>query len=460
MMPSSPLTTPPSAPARRRWRMAGLILAGLTLLLLAALAAWSAGALHRRLFRFPREEAAWLALRAQRQPVPDDAGWPEFRGILHAHSDLSHDSRVPPERILAAMHAARLDFVGLSDHPRVDGRADFDAQWRGLREGKLFIPGFELRDGLMPLGVRPGTVLSNRSPPADLTRQTIRHGGLLFRLHPENPFSWDWPELTGMEIYNLHTDFKRDAGSVGAYVRRHLPDLVLNLGRFPDHILYLPFRRPTEFLRHWDELNRTRHLTGIAGNDAHENVGLRASITAAGHLRIDDTSPKALGEYPLTWWRRPLLRLAFGPLEPGRELFRIQLDPYERSARLVNTHVLARALTEADILDALRVGRAWIGFDLIADSSGFRWFARSPGGTAVMGEAASLTPATRLHALSPIPCRFTLVHNGHVIGQQEGRAAEWTPTAPGKYRVEAELRVGEDWAPWIYANPIELPAAP
>src|ERR1035441_1549622 len=60
--------------AFRLARMA-LLLLGLVLLF------WLRGALYHRFVRFPREEAAWQTLRAQRQPVATDAGWSEYRGI-------------------------------------------------------------------------------------------------------------------------------------------------------------------------------------------------------------------------------------------------------------------------------------------------------------------------------------------------------------------------------------------
>jgi hypothetical protein len=432
---------------RRLLKLMGLLLAVAVLLTLF----WLRGALYNRFVRFPREEAAWQALRAGRQPVTNDAGWPELRGILHSHSHFSHDSEVPFEDILQAMRAAKLDFICLSDHA-VEGRADFDWQWRGLHDGRLFIPGFELKEGLMPFGVASGVVLSNRTDSAVLARQVVEHGGVLFYAHPEEPRVWDRPELSGMEIYNLHTDFKRLPGGLGAV----LPDVLVNLRRYPDHLYHRIFQRPTEFLRRWDDLNRTRHLTGIAGNDCHQNVGYRAFYTANDTIRFEDTSPETLGETKLNWFTRPLARLAFGPLEPGRKLFHLQLDPYERSARFVNTHLLARELSEPAVLDALRVGRAYVAFDVIADSSSFRWFAESGTNRVVMGEATALTPDTRLRALSPLPCRFTVVKDGEVAHQAEGRTLDWKPVAPGKYRVEAELNVCGDWVPWVYANPLQL----
>jgi hypothetical protein len=259
-----------------------------------------------------------------------------------------------------------------------------------------------------------------------------------------------------MEIYNLHTDFKRPKGGLSGMLRSQLPDLLLNLRPYPDHVYRLAFHRPTEFLQRWDELNRTRHLTGIAGNDCHQNVGVRGFYTAVDTIRVEDTSPKTLKELKLNWFTRPIARLLFGPLVPDRKLFHVQLDPYERSARFVNTHVLARGLNESAILDSLRAGRVFIGFDMIADCSSFRWYASDKSGSAVMGESFALSKEILLHARSPLPCRFTIVKDGSVVRQAEGRILEWSPSGPGKYRVEAELKVRGEWVPWVYANPIQL----
>jgi len=422
-----------------------------TLVVAALVIFWLRGALYNRFVRFPREAAAWQAVRAQWQAVTNNAGWTEYRGILHSHSMLSHDSEVPFEEILRAMNTAGLDFICLSDHCEHD-RADFSLQWRGLHGGKLFIPGFEMKDGFMPFGVASNVVLGKQTDPAVLAQQIVTNGGVLFFAHPEEPRDWARPELTGMEIYNLHSDLKRHRGGL----RAMLPDMIVNLGRYPDHIYRELFHRPTDFLRRWDELNLTRHLTGIAGNDCHQNVGVRVVYTAADTIRIEDTSPKILTEFKLNWLTRPLARLCGGKLEPGRKLFHVQLDPYERSARFVNTHLLARELSEPAILDALRAGRAFIGFDMIADSSGFRWFAENPSGLAVMGESLPYDRSTKFHALSPELVRFTILRNGGVVHQQEGRQLEWTPSRPGKYRVEAELKLNGEWVPWVYVNPVEL----
>jgi hypothetical protein len=454
-MPDATIENPPGQSSQEKqqgwlwwgWRILGALL----LLLVLALVLLFRGALYNRFVRFPREEAAWQAIRGQRQPVKNHTGWTEYRGILHTHSRYSHDSEVPLEEILRVLKATRIDFICLSDHP-IQGRADFDLQWRGLREGKLFIPGFEMKDGMMPFGVAPGVVLSNQTDSVTLAKQIAQNGGLLFYAHSEEPRDWNRAELVGMEIYNIHTDFKRHRnGLVWS-----LPDLLLNQRKYPEHVLRTIFARPTDLLQRWDELNRTRHITGIAGNDAHQNVGLRGVYTSSDTILVDDTSPKSAREYKLNWLTRWLARWCFGPLEPGRELFHVQLDPYERSARFVNTHVLAEFLSEPSVLEALRAGRVFVGFDMIADSAGFSWMASAGTNHVVMGESMGFSPDAQLQVASPLPCRFTILKDGVTCIQQEGRTLDWTPSGRGKYRVEAELKILQKWVPWVYANPIEL----
>ena len=165
-----------------------------------------------------------------------------------------------------------------------------------------------------------------------------------------------------------------------------LPDLLSTSADTRTRCLRGIFRGRTEFLHHWDELNRTRHITGIAGNDCHQNVGLRGFYTAARTIRVEDTSPKTLKELQAQLVHSAAgARLVLGPLRPNRKLFHVQLDPYERMRRYVNTHVLARELTEPAVLDALTGRAGFVGFDMIADSSGFRWFAADGTTRTVMG---------------------------------------------------------------------------
>src|SRR3989442_13108576 len=72
---------------------------------------------------------ALQALRRQRIAPPPFEGHREFRGVVHAHTELSHDSTGTVEEILKAAGSAKLEFLVTTDHytPRIfteglDGR--------------------------------------------------------------------------------------------------------------------------------------------------------------------------------------------------------------------------------------------------------------------------------------------------------------------------------------------------
>jgi len=246
-----------------------------------------------------------------------------------------------------------------------------------------------------------------------------------------------------------------------------LRDILICSGPYPDETMRLMFDRPTPLLKHWDELNKTRKLVGIAANDAHQNVGIRAVYTANDTLLL--TTPAGdddkIGEWKLNFFSRGALRLVFGKLEPGKEFYRYQVDPYERSVRFVNTHILARECTTDGLLDGLRQGRVFVGFDLLADARGFTYLAEAPPvGTSasrrvVMGESMPYEKGLKLRMASPEPCRFTILRDGTQVSQSTGTVCDYEAPGPGKYRVEAELEILGEWTPWVYTNPIEITGA-
>src|ERR1035438_7090001 len=76
---ASPMQDDESRGRKRQWLRRALRFVGAALILLGLiLLFWLRGALYNRFIRFPREEAAWQTLRAQRRPVLDDAGWTEY----------------------------------------------------------------------------------------------------------------------------------------------------------------------------------------------------------------------------------------------------------------------------------------------------------------------------------------------------------------------------------------------
>lgn len=438
--------------ARWTFRFAAAIL----LVAIAATAYIFSGAVYRHLVVFPREARDWESIRASRTSVELDDGWDEYRGICHSHSELSHDSEVPFPEILAAAKEADIRFICMSDHPQ-DGKADFSKGWKGEHDGVLFVRGFEMKYGFMPWGLPDDTILDAGAPPDDLAARIESLGGVLFFAHSEEEREWDLPQLDGMEIYNIHTDLKQ-RGSDG--LLGLLPDILVSQGAYPDHVMRLIFTPQTAILKRWDDLNKIRPIAGIAGNDCHQNNGVRGYVTENDTLLLRKTSDDDIGEVPLNAVTKALLSMAFGPLTPGSMLFRMDLDPYVRSIRFVNTHVLVTgALNEASLLDALRRGRSFIAFDMIADARGFVFLAECQGDKAVMGEARPFRPGMQLKAESPYEVQFTLLRDGEKVQEEVGRRLAFMPETPGNYRVEARLLVNGVWVPWIYTNPIRLTAA-
>ncbi len=430
-------------------RWTARILAAVAVLLLIIFVVVFHSGLYHRFILFPKQARAWEEIRARRITPAFKNGLPEFAGALHAHSHFSHDSAATFEEILAALKETGCSFICMSDHC-VDGKADYGIQWHGIKEGVLFLPGYEMSEGFMPWGLPESTVFDCGADYRGLARQIKELGGLLFYAHSEEDRMWDIPELTGMEIYNIHTNLKElKPASV-------LPDVLLCLGAYPDQTFRSIFTRQDKILKNWDQLNEVKKVVGIAANDTHQNTGIRGYYTEAGKFLLKKTDKDVIGEYDLNGLEKALLKLLFGPLEPGKQLFRWELDPYVRSIRFVHTHVLMQELSEAALLDALRTGRAFIGFDMIADSTGFAFFAESKTDRAVMGETMPYSSDAVLKAASPYPCRFTVMHAGEQVYQIEGTEMTWKADGPGKYRVEAELSIVDEWTPWVYTNPVEL----
>jgi hypothetical protein len=235
----------------------------------------------------------------------------DFRGILHCHSRHSHDSKGTYEQILAAAKAAQVDFVCMTDHPpSADPGLPLREGWSGLHDGVLFIQGAEYSDQILALGLREPIQGKDR-------RATIRavheQGGVAIACHPEQIDDWDaFAEADGMEIYNVHATLQRKSKEPGFFAR-----VAKALKENPEGSFDLLNELDPAILERWDAIRAVRPFSGVAGNDAHQNVNV----------------------------------------------FGLQLDPYPRAFRFVSTHVFAEELTERAVLEALRLGRCYVAFN-------------------------------------------------------------------------------------------------
>src|ERR671938_448150 len=270
-------------------------------LLLVLLAAQTPFIYHR--YQLGRLAATIRQLNAQRAASADDP-YADYKGALHVHSSLGGHSTGTLAEIVQAAKANSLAFVVMTEHPTAD--IDTAAQTlSGVHGGVLFVAGSETSesadDRLLTFG-RDAHALA-AAPGAStqaLIDQAKQAGQLVFVAHPETFRSWQAARgFDGMEIYNLHADAKH-VNRLALFF-----DGLWSYRAYP-HLLWTRFHEaPTENLRRWDELTAEgRRVVAVAGNDAHANVGLS------------------------------LQQLT------GRPLLQLKLDPYERSFRVVRTHVL------------------------------------------------------------------------------------------------------------------------
>ena len=444
---------------RKALKWLSISLGALLLLFVAAVLAFLSPGLYNRFAYFPKEKAAWEQLAKTRVDVNINTGWNEYKGSIHSHSEVSHDSKAPFPEIQKALKGIGSNFIMMSDH-YVNGKADWSLGWKGDHDGVLFIRGFEMDEGLMPWGLPDSTVFDAKDKVRDEAKKIKELGGIVAYAHCEEKRDWDVPELEAMEIYNIHATMLKYKGEK-KWLWKTFATVLTCYNGYADQCFYSLFERPDKVLGIWDDLNVTRHMAGFGGNDTHQNAGIKGMYLPNGNLLLSDTGHKfenkeQVHEIKLNALTRLLLRAVYGPLEPNKQLFRYDLDNYVRSALYVRTHLFAKDCTEKELVEALRAGRGFVSFDMVADGTGFVYTAQGASGKAVMGESIKMEPGLTLKAASPYESRFALMHNGIKVDEQAGREYSFTPKDTGKYRLEVSLKVlGKDQL-WLLTNPIAI----
>jgi hypothetical protein len=352
-----------------------------------------------RRYKLRKLNAAIQQINAELARAPRPEYRNEYKGVIHVHSFLGGHSSGSFQEIIDAAKANHLDFVIMTEHTERD--IDTAAMTlKGNYRDVLFVNGNE-------------TSTEN----GDRVLKLPQNVSLI--AYPEEFKNWEMPGLNGVEVYNVYSNTRRANAFVAFF------DVLWSHRAYPDLLFALYFERPNESLKLWDRaLTRTR-LTATGGNDSHANIGLSLRDSA------------------------------------GKTVAGIQLDPYETSFRLVRLHVItndAKVLLQEHLLDAIKAGHCFIGFDLFADTSGFTFEAKTPTQTVIQGDEISLQSDTRLVVHTPVASRILLFKDGSVMLNESGVEAKEIPvTERGVYRVEVYLPqveqvVGEK--PWIISNPI------
>jgi len=393
-------------------------------------------------------------LNAQRKSLPRCGPYREYRANLHVHSSLSHDSRGRIDEIVAAAKRAGTHVLLFSEHPAE--HYDYYKQGhRGTKDGVLLIPGAETQGFLaFPRQSLHGVSIGTPQEFADLVRG---RGGLLFLSHLEERLDWNINRLTGTEIYNTHADLKDEKALLSAVKNPFWIITTADLiRRYPQAAFSSLQDYPADYLQRWDELCQRSSHTGIAANDAHQNIGVVARLIENNKVRVEDALGKKLVELEAA--AVAALGVNLADKKAGDEVYRLHLDPYENSLRHVGTHLLLTELSEKAVWEALEAGRAFVAFDWLADATGFDFAARAGQQRIEMGSRVTMTNGLRLAAHAPLEVRWKLLRNGKIVTTETGRKFGATITEAGVYRVEAWLPIAGSEMIWILSNPIYVRA--
>ncbi len=384
----------------------------------------------------------------QASPPPD---YYEYFGNIHMHTTHS-DGFGDFEDLVDGAAKGGLDFVYVTDHNVL-----VREQEEGYRNGVLTLVGQEVHDTqrepsgnhLLCLGVE-SDVSSHASDPQQLIAAVNQQNGLTFLAHPIEettelfstcyPWqSWEVSDYHGVELWNYLSGFR---GFTTSYLKAAL------VGFFPR---FFPVGPLPAMLAKWDELTQNRPVVAIGGTDVHA-IKYSLGPISRRFLTYED-SAKALNTHVLT--NTPLL----GAPENGTHDYR---DPNTRRDRDI-------------VLDALRRGHCWLGYDLVGSTQRFRFWAEyegngsgqvddSPGapsadgtgGTAVMGDSINLAEGSTLNlrVQSPEVADIRILRNGRVITQGHAKTIAYQVRDEGVYRVEVwKQRWGKPRG-WIFSNPI------
>ena len=399
--------------------------------------------------RLEAVQQSLVALKSQRRELVRSGPLGEYRANLHVHSALSHDSRGKIEEIVSAAKAVGTQVLMFTEHP-AEHYDFFRDGHQGLRDGVLLVPGAETK-GLLAFPRQ--SVRGLESAPAQEFSDLIRgREGLTFLSHLEERMDWELRGLTGVEIYNTHADFK-DEKRLAAALRNPLwlVQAAELFRKYPQEAFSTLHDYPADYLRRWDQLCKLAPHTGIAANDAHQNVGLAIRLAEGNKVRVED----ALGEKLLELDAALVAALLAIPKDAkvGAVLFQARLDPYECSLRHVGTHLLMKELTTESVWDALNSGRAFVAFDWIADSTGFDLAAETAGKRHEMGSRLRLATDLRLAGRAPLAAQWKLIRNGKLLAEDKGPTYEARLVEAGVYRVELWLEVAGQPQIWVLSNP-------
>ncbi len=389
--------------------------------------------------------ALWEKYKDPEQVIPI----PVYRGVLHAHTFWSHDSRGTLPEILDGATQANLQFMFLSDHKR-DQLDTFPRGYHGIYDGLIIESGTEHSSGLM-ISPFDSVVVDWNKPEAEIMQNIAEKGGLVTYVHSEKEHDWESSHYHAMEIYNIHTDVKDENGLLSMVING-----TFNRGEHIHWAFREMFDEQTAILANWDRLNEERRVVGIAGVDAHNNQNFRARYLDDGKIEWVGPNADTLVIREPIWFDKLMMD------EPDKYgwAYKWELDPYFNSYNFSNNYVFCDTFTNTNIRDHIKKGHVFVSFEHLAKGEGFQYYALNDQDTlsGILGDSLSLSMVKSLEAISPFPVKFQLFRDGKIIDESNETYQFSYPVkgASGNYRLVARVEINDGWLPWIYTNPIYI----
>ena len=380
----------------------------------------------------------------------------ECFGNIHMHTTYSDGFGSFDDLVEGAVQG-RLNFVFVTDHNVLVREEE-----EGYRQGVLTLVGQEVNDKelevtgnhLLCLGVE-SDVSDQAKDPQQLIDAVNQQNALAVLAHPieeqtdlfPKSFPWHSWELTGfhgVELWNYLSSFR---GFTTSYLR------TLLVSFFPQYFTVGPL---PAMLEKWDELTQMGSVVALGGTDVH-SIKYRLGPISRRFLTYAECA-KALNTHILT--ETPLL----GQPESGNCDYLSPNTVHDR--RLV--------------LEGLRQGHCWLGYDLAGATKGFRFWAEKPtvvsrhgispqamqqekdkSPFAVMGDSVILPEgqALNLNVQTPEVAEIRLLRNGRVVAQGRAATLAYRAHDPGVYRVEVWKHRWGKLRGWIFSNPIYVRSA-
>jgi len=371
-----------------------------------------------------------------------------YRGVMHVHSYLSHDSKGTLDDIIPAAKTDGIDFIFLTDHPH-DHSDTLPKGYHGYYNGVLIEPGTE-NDGFDTWPLH-STVIDWKLNKDTVAKNIVSKGGIIFYAHTEEPHNWSNPDFQGMEIYNFHTDTK-DQSPVPIVL-----NVIVNGNKYRHWVMREFFDEQTPILARWDSLNRIRKIVGFSAVDAHENQNYRARYLKDGRVQWIGPNAKPVDTMEVKFWNKWL----FEKPDKSGWIFKWLVDTHQASFNYITNYVIADTLASPSLADHMKKGHLFTAFKSLADAKGFLYYAvnKKDSLVAILGDSLNINQVKTLNAISPFPGQFRLIHDGKTINisSAENYRFTWSePLEKGAYRIEIHLKLQGKLIPWLYSNPIYI----